>query len=164
MNYSNYIFFWVEKKAYGYFSNFYPVKFSQNNITYNCSEQYFMKKKQELFDGNNIELGNKIMNETNPMNIKKYGRSVKNYDETQWNQHRYNIMKEALILKFSDPYLKNKLLETENKILVEASPYDNIWGIGLDEVSAKKIPPNQWKGSNLLGKALMEVRDFFLNQ
>lgn len=162
-SYSQYIFFWSEKNTYGFMSNFYPCTFKENSYTYNCSEQYFMKKKQELFDPTNEQLANAIMNTSDPKEIKKYGRAVKNYNETIWNTHRFNAMLNANKLKFSsNPNLREQLLETGNKILVEASPYDNIWGIGLDKKDALTLEPDKWPGQNLLGKVLMEVRDEFI--
>lgn len=153
-NPDNYLFFYG-----GYLSNFYNAKFTIDNICYSCSEQYFMKKKQETFDKYNEELSNKILNETSPSKIKILGRKVKNYDENIWNELRYDIMKKGIYEKFKQNNdIKEKLLLTKDKILVEASPHDKIWGIGLDEHNAKIINPSNWKGLNLLGKALMEVR------
>ena len=155
----NIIFFFGMKKENGFMSNFYPCQFTVDGLQYNCSEQYFMKQKQEYFDPTNTELGNKIMLETGPKKIKLYGRQVKNYDENKWNLVRYKIMKRGLWYKFQQPELKEKLLATNNKILAEASPFDKIWGIGLNAENASKINPKIWPGQNLLGKALMEVRN-----
>jgi len=160
--YSQYTFFWGEKNTDGFMSNFYPCVFSENNYTYNCSEQYFMKKKQELFDPTNEQLANAIMNTTDPKEIKKYGRAVKNYNESVWNTHRITVMFNANKLKFSsNSHLREQLIATGNKILVEASPYDNIWGIGLAKKDAITLLPTKWPGQNLLGKVLMKVRDEF---
>jgi ribA/ribD-fused uncharacterized protein len=164
MDYSNYIFFWGADKTHGYLSNFYPSPFIVDGLEYICSEQYFIKKKQEKFDTTNIELGKKIMNELIPKQIKRLGRLVKNYDDVEWNKCRYNIMKESLIHKFSqNTILKKQLLETNTKYLVEASPFDKIWGIGIKQSDAMRVFSDLWPGQNLLGKALMEVRDYFIN-
>jgi ribA/ribD-fused uncharacterized protein len=159
--YSNYLFFWGEKKSHGYLSNFYPCEFVVEGLKYNCSEQYFMKKKQELFDNSNKNLGEQIMAEINPKQIKNYGRVVKNFDQTIWDKNKYQIMYQGVKSKFiSNPELAKKLLDTKNKKLVEASPYDKIWGIGLSESDAKKISnPTNWPGTNLLGQILEQVRD-----
>ena len=145
----NVINFYHQLGTYACFSNFYPVTFKDDNgnIYYN-SEQYFMKKKQERFDPNNINLANKIMSSKNPYDIKCLGRQVKNFNEKIWNECRYDIMKEALFLKFS----QNKdickiLLNTGNSYLVENSPTDYVWGCGKDNT-----------GMNLLGHALMDIR------
>lgn len=156
-DYSNYLFFWSKK--HDFLSNFYPSEFNVGDQHFICSEQYFMKKKQELFDSSNIKLAGLIMNEKDPKKIKKFGRMVKNFDEEIWNQHKYQIMYQGVKAKFtSNPNLRKKLLETKNKILVEASPYDKIWGIGLNESNAKKKLHTEWPGKNLLGKVLMQVR------
>ena len=156
------ILFYSHHGKFDFMSNFYSSNFTENNITYNCSEQYFMKKKQELFDPLNIELANKILSCTNPHDIKKYGRQVKNYINDIWNEKRYEIMKQALRLKFNqNEDLKNKLKQTGNKKLYEASPYDNIWGTGFNsEITLQKILENKENelGQNLLGLALEEIR------
>ena len=152
-----YIFFWGEHSKDGYMSNFYPSEFTINNQKFNCSEQYFMKKKQELFDPNNILLATNIMKETKPKDIKKFGRQVKNFNDAIWNQHKVKEMHDGIYAKFSqNPELKLKLLSTGDKILVEASPYDKIWGIGFSKDNAL-LNKDKW-GQNLLGKVLMQVR------
>ena len=157
------ILFYSENNNYGYMSNFYPSKFIENNVEYNCSEQYFMKKKQEMFDPTNITLSNNILNNNNPKEIKKFGRQVKNYNDVVWNNSRYNIMKNGLRLKFTqNPNLKASLIATNNKNLYEASPYDRIWGTGYNAVETlNKINLNKQNelGQNLLGKALEEIRN-----
>lgn len=88
------------------------------------------------------------------------GRKVKNFDPDIWNEHKYGIVKKGNFLKFSqNERFKEFLLSTDNKILVEASPYDTIWGIGMLETDPNAKNPAQWNGENLLGFALMEVRD-----
>ena len=153
-----YIYFYSNQNIYYPFSNFYPTKFiDSDDVKYCCSEQYFMKKKQELFDPTNITLGNQIMGSKNPKQIKKYGRLVKNFDENIWKENRYQIMSQGIYYKFSqNEELKQLLVRTADAIIAEASPTDRIWGIGLsieDAVDGKK-----WKGLNLLGKALMDIR------
>lgn len=154
-NPDDYVFFWGT-----YMSNFYPAKFVVDGIQYNCSEQYFMKKKQEMFDPTNIDLANQILNETDPKKIKKYGRQVNNFDNNVWDEHRYEIMKQGVYEKFKqNENIKRLLQSTGTKTLVEASPNDRIWGIGLGEVKARVTHPSKWRGTNLLGKVLMEVRN-----
>ena len=142
------------------FSNFYYSEFydPKSDITFICNEQYFMYYKCLLFDNLNETLIQNILESTNPAEIKKFGRNVKNYDEQIWSQKRYKIMKKGLLLKFKNPELKNILLSTGNKNIYEASPYDKIWGIGY----SVKDAPNTLKslfGQNLLGKCLMDVRN-----
>lgn len=155
------IFFWKENNKYGYLSNFYYSTFyDSNNIKYICNEQYFMSKKCLLFDKDNIELYNKIMTSKVPIIIKRLGKKVKNFDQIIWDKEKYKIMKIGLNYKFSqNNILKRKLLKTKNKKLYESSKYNNIWGIGLDYNSAKYKDSSLYPGENLLGKALMEIRD-----
>jgi ribA/ribD-fused uncharacterized protein len=110
------------------------------------------------FEPENIELLDKILNEKSPTKIKKYGRQVKNYNDIIWKDKRYGIMVHALRLKFSqNEDLKQKLLNTNPKILYEASKYDKIWGIGFYANNA--LNNRKYFGMNLLGKALMEIRN-----
>jgi ribA/ribD-fused uncharacterized protein len=153
----SWIFFWGENKEYGQFSNFFPSEFTVDGVKYNCSEQYFMKKKQELFDKSNEKLSKEILQEQNPKKIKEYGRKVKNFNEDLWNLHKYKIMLDANYHKYSqNPQLLQMLLNSKDSILVEASPFDRIWGIGYNKKNALENK-NNW-GQNLLGKVLMELR------
>lgn len=156
------IFFYGHTKGdYKCFSNFYPVKFNDNDgIEYCCSEQYFMKKKQELFDPENLMLGNQILDSRNPTQIKKLGRQVRNFDEGVWNEHKFEIMCEAVFWKFmSHDSLYQILQSTGYATIAEASPRDKVWGIGMSAEKASLVDPSEWKGQNLLGKALMKFRD-----
>ncbi|MEM7019098.1 MAG: NADAR family protein, partial [Pseudomonadota bacterium] len=95
-----------------------------------------------------------------PNHAKRLGREVQNFDTTVWEAHRFEIVVDANMAKFSQhPAMKAFLLNTGNKIIVEASPEDRIWGIGLAENAPEALDPSQWNGLNLLGFALMEVRD-----
>lgn len=163
METSDSIYFYNHVKKFGYMSNFYSCTFSDNTgLTYNCSEQYLMYQKCLMFEPNNLELLDKIMKETNPTVIKQYGRSVKHYNEEIWNSCRYNIMLEGLKLKFSqNKDIMDYLKDTKNKKLYEASKFDKIWGIGYYSYEAIKIDPSNY-GTNLLGKALEEVRTYLL--
>lgn len=152
------IFFFRPYGQYGFLSNFYKNIFIENNITFCCSEQYFMYHKCLLFDQYNTKLLQQILDSNDPMEIKKLGRSIKHYDDQIWNKHRYNIMKNGLLLKFGqNKKLCQLLIKTTPKNLYEASPYDTIWGIGLSAENAISIPKHKY-GSNLLGKCLMKVR------
>lgn len=128
-----------------------PVKFSN-------AEQYMMAHKALLFgDGDTLT---KIMNTTSPAVAKKLGREIKNFDPATWDSHKFDIVVRGNVLKFTQnlPLMK-RLKQTGNKTLVEASPYDKIWGCGLSVEAAAKTAENKWPGENLLGKALMAVRD-----
>lgn len=163
----NSIFFFGEKdKKYGFCSNFYKCKFiDENNVNFTCSEQYFMYMKCLRYEPTNTILKELILETNNPRQIKLLGRKVKNFKIDDWSQVSYSIMLAGLKLKFKqNPDLASKLLETGSKNIYEASPYDKIWGIGLDPSKAftlekeGKFDTNNLNGMNLLGKALMEVR------
>ena len=158
-----FLFFWghtnkQNKITKACLSQWWPCKFNANGIEYNCAEQYMMSEKAKLF--NDQEIYQLILKESSQAKIKKLGRCIKNFNEAIWNKNKVSIVIQGNILKFSQNIeLKNFLIETGNKILVEASPYDKIWGIGLDENNPDCRNPFKWKGENLLGFSLMEVRD-----
>lgn len=145
---------------YKCFSNFYPCSFVDvNGLRFNCSEQYFMYKKCLLFEPNNIDAQQRILNETNPTTIKSLGRRVKNYHENIWRSYRFAIMKQALYLKFSqNPELKDILLNTLSARIYEASKWDKIWGIGYSIYEVPYVDKKTF-GTNLLGEALMDIRN-----
>lgn len=148
-----YVFFWS-----GIYSNWYPSQFEVNGRTFSCAEQFFMFAKAMIFEDE--ETAEKIMATTNPKEQKKLGRRVKTFDEEEWTFWRYHAMCEACYNKFTqNPKLGRELLQTGDKILVEASPYDKVWGIGLGELDPNAEDESKWRGQNLLGQALMQVRD-----
>jgi len=115
---------------------------------YRSATHYFIKTKQEFFDKNNVELGKKILYETDEIKLLNYSRMIQNYDDKIWNNIRYNIMLQILNKKFTEnEYLYNYLIQTDNKYLLALSNRDNIWGVA-----------NNMSGKNLLGIALMETR------
>ena len=121
-------------------------------------EQYMMYKKAELF--NDDRTAAEIMGVSDPKKIKALGRKVRNFREEIWNQYKFEIVVRGNILKFSqNKELKKFLLSTNDAVLVEASPYDKVWGVGLKRDDVKINNPNKWQGENLLGFALMEVRE-----
>lgn len=159
------IYFYGTKGDYGFLSNFYKTNFecfiNDNIIHFSCSEQYFMYYKCLTFESSNEELLNMILKETNPVKIKALGRKVQNFDDKIWDKKKYSIILNALYYKFSqNSLLKEKLLNTNNKILYEAAPRDKIWGIGFSAEKAINTDINKY-GSNLLGIALMEIRNKF---
>ena len=102
----------------------------------------------------------KILASDDPRKIKKLGRSVQNFDDKLWDSVKYPLVLTGNYNKFvQNPQLRNFLLSTGKSILVEASPYDRVWGIGLSADDPRAKDPRQWLGRNLLGFALMEVRD-----
>lgn len=139
-------------------SQFYPCRFKIANQYYYFAEQYMMAQKALLF--NDIEAYEKIISSWNPYDIKKYGRKVKDFDPEVWDRYKVSIVLTGNFNKFDQSEdLKNFLLSTGNKILVEASPYDRIWGVGMHENDPRINNPKEWAGKNLLGFTLTAVRE-----
>lgn len=143
----------------GIFSQWYKSKFFDGSHVYTSAEQYMMAKKAELFgDMQTLEL---ILKEDNPAKLKKYGRMVRNFDELVWDTEKYGIVLKGNVMKFFNREMRTALLLTGDAILVEASPYDAVWGIKMGEDDPLISNPYNWNGENLLGRALMDVRDIF---
>lgn len=121
-----------------------------------------MAEKARLFDDK--EILEEILKAKSPAEAKKLGRKVQSFNDEIWKENRSKIVVEGNYHKFSAPKYKSFLLGTGNKIIVEASPIDTIWGIGLSQNSEKIYNPNTWRGLNLLGFALMEVRGRLINE
>lgn len=137
------------------YSNFYYVEFEYKGYKVTSSEQAFMLEKALMFDKSMVE---RILSTTNPAEIKKLGRKVKNFDEKKWNEVRYDIMVDILCAKFSTEPLKTELLNTDIEFIVEASPTDKIWGAGLALGDPRLNYAKYYPGRNLLGHALMDAR------
>lgn len=160
-----YLYFWGHTSRAGEtvgsfcFSQWFESPFSINGYSYKTSEHWMMAQKAHLFD--NHEIAERIIASKKPAEAKDLGRQVLNFDQDIWLQKRFEIVRLGNIHKFNqNPDLMDFLLNTHNRVLVEASPVDSIWGIGM----AKDHPDIQnvkaWPGLNLLGFALMEARDF----
>ena len=148
-----FLFFWGHTKnkngkiTKACFSQWYLSDFTVNGVLYNCAEKDY-------------ETLEEILSAENQKEIKDLGRKIKNFNEELWNREKYEIVKRGNLAKFSqNENLKEFLLNTGDKIIVEASPYDSIWGIGMGAKDENIEDPTAWKGENLLGFALMEVRD-----
>lgn len=157
-----FLFFWgytiKNEISKACFSQWFPASFKENSIEYRTAEHYMMAEKARLFNDDETML--KILESGNPKEAKSLGREIKNFDHQTWDNHKYEIVKKGNFLKFSqNSEFREFLLSTEDKVIVEASPYDTIWGIGMSESDSKAENPSQWRGENLLGFALMEVRD-----
>lgn len=158
------LFFWGHQPAKdgtiikSCFSQWWLSSFEVDKIVYKTAEHWMMVKKAELFKDDAVL--EKILKAKSPAEAKKLGREVKNYNETLWLAARYDIVKEGNFHKFSqNPALKTFLLNTKDRVIVEASPVDAIWGIGMADDHKDAQNPEKWRGLNLLGFALMEVRD-----
>lgn len=142
----------------GYLSNWYLSRFTADGIEFSSMEQYMMYNKAIVF--NDINVANQILKTTDVAVIKQFGRTVANYDDNYWNGIRQIVVYDGLIQKFSqNSELKRMLADTGNSILAECAVRDRIWGIGLSMEDAGRFDRTKWKGQNLLGYALMQVRN-----
>lgn len=140
------------------FSQWWVSPFTVDGATYTTAEHWMMAGKARLF--NDPEMLEAILAANTPGEAKKLGRKVRNWDGKKWEQHKFELVVEGNIHKFSQhPDLKEFLLNTGERVIVEASPLDRIWGIGMGKNNPNANNPENWKGENLLGFALMEVRD-----
>lgn len=152
----DFVFFWN-----GPFSNWYPSRFSMKTPygpkTFNCSEQAMMYYKAMMFgDEATAKL---IMKSTSPREQKALGRQVKNFNKQKWDNQCVPIVTEIVKAKFaSDIDLFVTLMETEEREIVEASPVDEIWGVGLAEDNPNILDKTKWRGKNYLGICLMNAR------
>lgn len=160
-----YLFFWGHTKSRDHnvnqscFSQWYESPFELNGKIYKTSEHWMMSEKALLFD--NYDIHEQIIESIKPGEAKELGRKVIGFDEIIWRENRMNIVKIGNIHKFNqNKELGKYLINTQNRILVEASPVDTIWGIGLTKESEEAKNIYSWRGLNLLGFALMETRDF----
>jgi ribA/ribD-fused uncharacterized protein len=168
-NRPKYLFFWGHQKSKSgeitasCFSQWWHSPFIVDKITFATAEHWMMAQKALLFGDK--ESYDKIILAKSPAEAKALGRHVRNFDETIWNDKRFEIVVSGNLEKFKQHNdLKEFLLNTKERVLVEASPEDKIWGIGLTADSDKAENPKRWNGLNLLGFALMEVRDIIKNE
>lgn len=128
--------------------------------TFNCMEQYMMAYKALLF--NDIVALQDIMSSTSPKDQKAMGRRVRGFDEARWKAVAKDIILVGSCAKYiSNGYLRKQLMRTEGLMLVEASPYDQVWGIGLKAEDPRALDPAQWLGTNWLGETLTVTRELF---
>ena len=158
-----YVFFWGHQDKKGKttkscFSQWYDSPFVEGEVKYLTAAHYMMHAKANLF--NDLNAAAKVLSAKTPGEAKAIGREIQGFDEEQWVRSRFDIVVKANLAKFtSTPELKEFLMNTSNKVLVEASPVDRIWGIGIANDNPSIENPKEWNGLNLLGYALMEVRE-----
>ncbi|MHC3473001.1 NADAR family protein [Streptomyces sp. 7R007] len=138
-------------------SQWWPSPFTVEGVTYGTAEHWMMAGKARLFG--DAEAERLVLSAEHPAQAKKAGRLVRGFDEAIWERERFGIVVEGSVHKFAaHPELREFLLHTGNRVLVEASPVDRVWGIGLAAGDEAAADPERWRGLNLLGFALMEAR------
>ena len=159
----DYLFFWghtppkageVGKQC---LSQWWPSSFTVDGVTYSSAEHFMMAEKAGIFGDEATRA--EILQAPDPRAAKALGRKVQGYSDESWNAVRFDIVVRGNSAKFGqDAALRSFLLGTGDRVLVEASPSDKIWGIGLTEDDPRALDPEQWQGLNLLGFALMAAR------
>ncbi|PYC68055.1 DUF1768 domain-containing protein [Streptomyces tateyamensis] len=158
-----YLFFWGHRPqrdgsiGQGSLSQWWPGAFTVDGVRYATAEHWMMAGKARLFG--DAEIVPRILAARTPAEAKELGRLVRGFDEERWAAHRFALVVAGNRAKFGqDPALRDYLLGTGNRVLVEASPLDRVWGIGLAADDERAADPAQWRGLNLLGFALMQAR------
>ena len=138
-------------------SQWFEAGFEVDGVHYRTAEHFMMAEKARLFGDESAR--SRIVDAAQPGAAKRLGREVRGFDEATWTANRERIVHRGNLAKFSQhPKLRAFLLGTGNKVLVEAGPVDAVWGIGLAGNDARALDPGQWRGLNLLGFVLMDVR------
>jgi len=139
-------------------SQWYPAPFTVAGLRFSTAEHYMMFRKAQLF--NDEETAERILRAGSPAAVKALGRAVRGFQDPLWREHRVSIVVDGNQAKFSQsPALGDFLRSTKKRVLVEASPVDKIWGIGMAADDPRAESPHAWRGLNLLGFALMDVRE-----
>jgi len=147
------IYFWGS-----FLSNFAPAKMKFAGIDFHTSEQLFMFLKAKYFEDEDMAQMIATRGQ-DPKDAKRFGRKVEGFNDEEWVDAREQMMHIAVQRKFMDEDLMKQLLDTGDKILVEGSPYDKVWGVGLVYDGKEILDEENWDGLNLLGKVLMQLRD-----
>ena len=155
--YNQYVFFYN-----GFLSNWADTPFmdTRTGIPYNCSEQYMMHQKALMF--NDHDIAQKILQKKFPGDQKALGRKVKGFEKEAWDKRARDIVYQGCYYKFTqnkDAY--EYLMSTKDHYLVEASPFDTVWGIGLGSYDEGVNDPKNWQGTNWLGQVLTQLREDF---
>jgi len=138
-------------------SQWWPCRFTVEGVEYASAEHWMMCDKARLFGDADAVAA--ILAAPTPAEAKNLGRLVRGFDDAHWNAARYEAVVRGNVFKFGqNPALREYLLGTANRVLVEASPRDLVWGIGLGAANERATNPRLWRGGNLLGFALMEAR------
>ncbi|GAA0809723.1 NADAR family protein [Spirilliplanes yamanashiensis] len=158
-----YLAFWGHRPRYpgevgpSCLSQWYEAPFEAGGVRYPTAEHYMMAGKARLFGDHAV--AEQVLAAPSPGAAKDLGRRVARFDEDTWVRHRFALVVAGSEAKFgAHPELLGYLLGTSGRVLVEASPLDRVWGIGLAADDRRTADPRQWRGLNLLGFALMEAR------
>lgn len=160
----DFLFFWGHRPrpdgtiGPGCLSQWWPAPFAEDGVSYPTAEHWMMAGKARLFDD---EPGlARVLAAASPKDAKAVGRAVRGYSEQVWADARFDLVVAGNLAKFrQNPELSAFLSATDRKVLVEASPRDRVWGIGIGASHLDATRPSRWRGTNLLGFALMNVRD-----
>ena len=158
-----FVFFWGHQRGKdgvtaSCFSQWYSAPFIVDGQRYPTAEHFMMAEKAALFGDHQTRA--QVLQAANPGAAKALGRQVRGFDKAAWVDNRFSIVVRANMAKFAEnPELRQFLKQTGSRVLVETSPVDRIWGIGMAQENEKVNNPNLWRGLNLLGFALMQVRD-----
>lgn len=159
-----YLFFWGHQPSRdgsitaSCLSQWWPAPFTVDGRVFPTAEHYMMWSKAMLFGDDSV--ASRVLEAGHPNQAKTLGRQVRGFDEGRWVAARYDIVVAGSVAKFGQhPDLRAFLLGTGKRVLVEASPLDRVWGIGLAADDERARTPDRWKGLNLLGYALMDARE-----
>ncbi|MBQ1048182.1 NADAR family protein [Micromonospora sp. C51] len=164
-----FLYFWGHQPEHdgsvgaGCLSQWWPAPFTTDGLVFDTAEHYMMWRKATLFGDDAI--AERILTAPHPHAAKALGGRVANFDQQTWDAHRFDIVVAGNLAKFGQHAdLRVFLRGTGQRVLVEASPVDRIWGIGLTRDDPAAFDPNRWQGLNLLGFALMQVREVLQDQ
>jgi ribA/ribD-fused uncharacterized protein len=159
-----YLFFWGHRPApdgsigRGCLSQWWPAEFTVDGVRFRSAEHYMMWRKAMLFG--DVTMADRILAAHHPRNAKVLGRGVAGFDDRRWAAERFDIVVAGSLAKFGQhDDLREWLTGTGDRVLVEASPTDRVWGIGLAASDERAADPARWRGLNLLGFALMRARE-----
>jgi ribA/ribD-fused uncharacterized protein len=157
-----YVYFWGHREPRAgvdaaCFSQWYPSPFTVDGVSYPTAEHWMMAGKARLFGDADAE--RRVLAAPHPKAAKAIGRQVRGFVERRWLDERFELIVRGNVAKFEQHAAMGEfLLGTGDRVLVEASPVDRIWGIGLAADDERAGDPELWRGLNLLGFALMETR------
>jgi ribA/ribD-fused uncharacterized protein len=159
-----FLFFWGHQPerdgsvGAGCLSQWWPAPFTADGIVFTTAEHYMMWRKATLFGDD--AMAERILAAPHPHAAKALGGRVAGFDQQTWDEYRFDIVLVGSLAKFAEHAdLRAFLLGTGRRVLVEASPVDRIWGIGLARDEPAASEPARWQGLNLLGFALMQARE-----